>query len=79
MLRFARFLLAALEQLRARTSENASGSGIEFGMECALRPVTEPVLEAARALPDLAGAMSKPLFSLRCFKQTGAHIVEAAP
>jgi hypothetical protein len=37
------------------------------------------VLEAARALPDLAGAMSNPLFSLRCFKQTGAHIVEAAP
>lgn len=36
------------------------------------------VLEAARAVPALAGAVSKPLFSLRCFKQTGASIVEAA-
>lgn len=34
------------------------------------------VLEAARALPDLEGAVARPLFSVRCFKQTGAHIVE---
>ena len=34
------------------------------------------VLEAARALPELAGAASKPLFSVRCFKQTGARILE---
>src|SRR5690606_19011716 len=40
------FLLAALEQLRARTVET-TGAGAEFGMECALRPATEPVLEAA--------------------------------
>jgi hypothetical protein len=36
------------------------------------------VLERARALPELAGAVSKPLFSTRCFKQTGALISEAA-
>jgi len=36
------------------------------------------VLEAARALPELAGAVAKPLFSTRCFKQTGAHIVETS-
>ncbi len=36
------------------------------------------VLERTRALPELAGAVSKPLFSTRCFKQTGALISEAA-
>ena len=59
-----RFLLAALEQLRARTSENASGSGIEFGMECALRPVTEPVLEAAREAARALAAVEAPLLAL---------------
>ena len=36
------------------------------------------VLAQARALPELAGSVSKPLFSTRCFKQTGALILEAA-
>ncbi len=36
------------------------------------------VLERARALPELARATAKPLFSTRCFKQTGALIREAA-
>ena len=36
------------------------------------------VLDQARALPELAGAVAKPLFSTRCFKQSGALIAEAA-
>ncbi|MBK8438899.1 MAG: AsnC family transcriptional regulator [Rhodobacter sp.] len=36
------------------------------------------VLDRARALPALAGAKAKPLFSTRCFKQTGALLSEAA-
>lgn len=38
------------------------------------------VLEGAAALPELAGARHEALFSLRCFKQTGAlvHRMEAA-
>ncbi|MCB2115175.1 MAG: AsnC family transcriptional regulator [Rhodobacteraceae bacterium] len=36
------------------------------------------VLDRARALPALARAQSKPLFSTRCFKQTGALIAVAA-
>ena len=36
------------------------------------------LLERARALEALQGAASKPLFSTRCFKQTGALIAEAA-
>jgi ATP-dependent DNA helicase DinG len=59
-----RFLLAGLEQLRARTSENASGSGVEFGMECALRPVTEPVLETAREAAQALAAVEAPLLAL---------------
>ncbi|MBA4803587.1 MAG: ATP-dependent DNA helicase [Brevundimonas sp.] len=59
-----RFLLAALEQLRARTSENASGSGVEFGMECALRPATEPVREAAREAARALAAIEAPLLAL---------------
>ena len=59
-----RFLLAALEQLRARTSENASGSGVEFGMECALRPATEPVREAAREAAKALAAIEAPLLAL---------------
>lgn len=42
------------------------------------RPAALQVLDAARALPQLHGAVAKPLFSTRCFKQTGARIVEAA-
>lgn len=59
-----RFLLAGLEQLRARTSENASGSGTEFGMECALRPVTDPVLETAREAAQALAAVEAPLLAL---------------
>jgi DNA-binding Lrp family transcriptional regulator len=36
------------------------------------------VLDIARALPELEGARAKPLFSTRCFKQTGALIGVAA-
>ncbi|MBX9576811.1 MAG: ATP-dependent DNA helicase [Caulobacteraceae bacterium] len=59
-----RFLVAALEQLRARTSENATPAGGEFGMECALFPVTEPVLETARAAAQALAAVEAPLLAL---------------
>jgi DNA-binding Lrp family transcriptional regulator len=36
------------------------------------------VLETARALPALAGADHRVLFSTRCFKQSGARLSEAA-
>lgn len=36
------------------------------------------IFDHARALPELAGARSLPLFSTRCFKQTGALIGVAA-
>ena len=36
------------------------------------------VLDSAAALPELAGVEHKPLFSTRCFKQTGTSIAEAA-
>ncbi|MFC3086840.1 siroheme decarboxylase subunit beta [Tabrizicola soli] len=36
------------------------------------------VLETARALPELAGADHRVLFSTRCFKQSGARLQEAA-
>jgi len=42
-----KFLVAALEQVRARASE----AGGEFGAECAVRPATEPLLETARCWP----------------------------
>ena len=42
------------------------------------RPETLAVLEAARALPALEGARHKILFSTRCFKQSGARLMEAA-
>lgn len=57
-----RFLVAALEQLRARTNE-APGGG-EFGMECALRPVTDPVLETAREAARALAAVEAPLLAL---------------
>ena len=56
-----RFLVAALEQLRARAAENG---GAEFGLECALRPVTEPVLEAAREAARAIAAVEAPLLAL---------------
>lgn len=49
------FLAAALNQLRARTAETNPYGGAEFGMECALKPVTEPVAEAARGGPGAGG------------------------
>lgn len=36
------------------------------------------VLKDAAALPELAGAKHRVLFSTRCFKQTGARLMEAA-
>lgn len=42
------------------------------------RPEALAVLAAARALPDLAGADHRVLFSTRCFKQSGARLTEAA-
>lgn len=41
------------------------------------RPEALEILARAHALPELAGAMARPLFSTRCFKQTGA-LLEAA-
>ena len=41
------------------------------------RPEALAVLDRARALPELAGAAQKTLFSTRCFKQSGA-LIEAA-
>ena len=64
-----RFLVAALEQLRARTGENATGrnaawGGGEFGMECALRPVTDPVVETAREAARALAEIEAPLLAL---------------
>ena len=59
-----RFLVAALEQLRARTSEGGGPGGIEFGMECSLRPVTDPVLETARDAAKALAAVEAPLLAL---------------
>lgn len=42
------------------------------------RPAALAVLETAKTLPALAEARHRVLFSTRCFKQTGARIVEAA-
>ncbi|WP_461344033.1 ATP-dependent DNA helicase [Brevundimonas sp. GN22] len=56
-----RFLVAALEQLRARAAESG---GTEFGLECALRPVTEPVIEAAREAAQALAAVEAPLLAL---------------
>ncbi|WP_395945249.1 ATP-dependent DNA helicase [Brevundimonas sp.] len=58
------FLAAALNQLRARTAENSSYGGPEFGMECALKPVTDPVAETARAAAQALAAIEAPLLAL---------------
>ena len=42
------------------------------------RPEAMAVLDQARALPELAGAAHRILFSTRCFRQRGATITEAA-
>ncbi len=57
-----RFLAAALDQLRARTSEAPGGA--EFGLECALRPVTDPVLETAREAGRALANVEAPLLAL---------------
>ena len=62
------FLAAALDQLRARTAEAGGnggfGGGPEFGMECALKPVTDPVAETARAAAQALAALEAPLLAL---------------
>ncbi len=58
------FLMAALEQIRARTSEAASSASSEFGTECAVRPATEPLLETARAAAQAIAAVEAPLLAL---------------
>ena len=42
------------------------------------RPEAMAVLDQARALPELAGAAHRILFSTRCFRQRGATLTEAA-
>ena len=58
------FLMASLEQIRARTSEAASSASSEFGTECAVRPATEPLLETARAAAQAIAAVEAPLLAL---------------
>ena len=58
------FLMAALEQIRARTSEAASSASSEFGTECAVRPATEPLLETARGAARAIAAVEAPLLAL---------------
>ncbi len=58
------FLMAALEQIRARTSEAASSASSEFGTECAVRPATEPLLETARGAAQALAAVEAPLLAL---------------
>ena len=58
------FLMAALEQIRARTSEAASSAASEFGTECAVRPATEPLLETARGAARAIAAVEAPLLAL---------------
>ncbi len=58
------FLMAALEQIRARTSEAASSASSEFGTECAVRPATEPLLETARGAAQAIAAVEAPLLAL---------------
>ncbi|WP_212567005.1 hypothetical protein, partial [Pseudomonas syringae] len=58
------FLAAALDQLRARTAETSTYGGPEFGMECALKPVTDPVAETARAAAQALAAIEAPLLAL---------------
>ena len=57
------FLMAALEQVRARTSDAAT-SGAEFGAECSVRPATEPLLETARGAAQALAAIEAPLLAL---------------
>ena len=43
---------------------DATPGGAEFGMECSLRPVTDPVLEAAREAAKALAAVEAPLLAL---------------
>jgi DNA-binding Lrp family transcriptional regulator len=49
-----------------------------YGLFCMIharsRPEAQAILDGARALPALAGARYQVLYSLRCFKQTGARL-----
>lgn len=49
-----------------------------YGLFCMIharsRSEALTILDGARALPDLAGARHQVMFSLRCFKQTGARL-----
>jgi ATP-dependent DNA helicase DinG len=54
------FLAAALEQLRAR----ADARGGDHGMECAARPVTDGVAQAAPAAARALAAVEAPLLAL---------------
>jgi ATP-dependent DNA helicase DinG len=59
-----RFLLAALEQLRARTSDNARAAASNSGMECSLHPGDRTGDGSrARSRPTLA-AVEAPLLAL---------------
>jgi len=62
------FLMAALEQVRARAAASASGSSAssygEFGAECSVRPATEPLLETARNAAQALAALEAPLLAL---------------
>ncbi|MFN3353480.1 MAG: ATP-dependent DNA helicase [Brevundimonas sp.] len=57
-----RFLAAALAQLRARAGE--TNVSTEFGLECALRPVTDQVAETAREAAQALAAIEAPLLAL---------------
>jgi ATP-dependent DNA helicase DinG len=54
------FLAAALEQLRGR----AGTAGSDLGLECAVRPATEPLVETARAAAQALAAVEAPLLAL---------------
>jgi ATP-dependent DNA helicase DinG len=56
------FLAAALIQLRARAADAPGGA--DFGLECAVRPAIDPVLEASRAAAQALAAVEAPLLAL---------------
>lgn len=61
-----RFLAAALDQVRARSSTltGTRPGGPEMGMECDLRPVTDPVRHTAREAAQALAAVEAPLLAL---------------
>ena len=57
--------MAALEQIRARTSEAASSGSVRSSApNAAVRPATEPLLETARAAAQAIAAVEAPLLAL---------------